>query len=312
MTNRSNSSSRRRQDRLKTEIGFAEAEPSELDGQVTEIVARSIDKWKASNLRSAKNMQRVLQEQFPDEYSADDYWTRASEHQFRDFFTWGHDHDFGFGIKRSGAMGARHVEIITECVRYGLLPHDLSGTEVLDVGCWSGGDVLLLAGLGGRVTAVEEHLKSAASAEKLCNLVGCPLTLVTKSIYEDRKNWQGKFDVVYASGVVYHVTDPLLFVRILFAYLRIGGRLVLETKSHHSEEAVCGYSGTLERGWNWFAPNAETLGRWFVDAGFDFESIRVHPRKNGRLLGMAIKTEEAALPETAGFSRPGSWLEGLV
>ena len=73
-----------------------------------------------------------------------------------------------------------------------------------------------------------------------------------------------------------------------------------------------GYSGTLEKGWNWYAPNETALGRWLVDAGFDAQSVRVHRRDNGRLLACGRKKESRALRETAGFSRPGSWLEGIV
>jgi len=76
--------------------------------------------------------------------------------------------------------------------------------------------------------------------------------------------------------------------------------------------ASCSYSGVVEKGWNWYAPTFEAMGRWLVDAGFAEEHIRVHRRSIGRLLASCIKTKPAALPETAGFSRPGSWLEGVV
>lgn len=76
--------------------------------------------------------------------------------------------------------------------------------------------------------------------------------------------------------------------------------------------ATCSYSGVVERGWNWYAPTDETMGRWMVDAGFEAEHIQVHRRPIGRLLAAGIKTKAAALPETAGFSRPGSWLESLA
>ena len=78
------------------------------------------------------------------------------------------------------------------------------------------------------------------------------------------------------------------------------------------EGSVCSYSGTLERGWNWYAPNETALGRWLVDAGFDPFSVRIHRRNNGRLLAYGRKSQPRAMRETAGFSRPGSWLEGLV
>ena len=108
------------------------------------------------------------------------------------------------------------------------------------------------------------------------------------------------------------MTDPLLLLRICFAYLKPGGRLVIETKMQEGSGASCSYSGIVEKGWNWFSPTYEAMGRWLVDAGFLEDDIRVHRRPIGRLLASGIKAEARALPETAGFSRPGSWLEACV
>jgi hypothetical protein len=108
------------------------------------------------------------------------------------------------------------------------------------------------------------------------------------------------------------VTDPLLLLRICFAYLKPGGRLVIETKMQEGAGPNCSYSGIVEMGWNWYAPTYETMGRWMVDAGFEAEQVQVHRRPIGRLLASGVKTGPVALPETAGFSRPGSWLEGPV
>jgi SAM-dependent methyltransferase len=289
-------------DRVRESVVFAEATPVLSESATSGLIASALSKWSAPTKPEAQRIHDLIAAEFPDEFNPNTYWTAAADHKFRDFFAWGHDHDFGFGLQRSGAMGQRHIEIVSECLRYGLMPSDLAGKNVLDVGCWSGGDVLLLAGLGAQVTAIEEHRRSAASATRLCELVHCPINVVTDSVYKDRTDWAAK----------YHVTDPLLFARILFAYLKPGGTLVLETKASAGDNSFCGYSGTVERGWNWYAPNREALGRWLVDAGFDSSHIKLRVRPNGRLLSSAIKTSPRALPETAGFSRPGSWLEGIV
>ena len=133
--------------------------------------------------------------------------------------------------------------------------------------------------------------------------------VIPKSVYEDQKEWRSSFDYIYCSGVIYHVTDPLLFLRILFCYLKIGGEILLETKAIPGNNALCGYSGISEKGWNWYAPDELTLGRWFLDAGFQAKEVSIFRRSNGRLLGHAVKTKTANMIETAGFSRPGSWLE---
>lgn len=276
------------------------------------LVAGALARWQCRNAADAERIARAVAEEFPDHQTPKGFWDSASSSAFRDFFVWGHDHDFGHGITRAGAMGPRHVEIASEALELGMLPASLAGRQVLDVGCWSGGDLLVLAGLGAEVTAVEEHPIAARSARRLAELLGVAAEVVEASVYADRPDWAGGFDHAFCSGVIYHVTDPLLLVRILFAYLRPGGEILLESKATAGEGSVCAYSGTLEKGWNWYAPNETAIGRWLVDAGFDAASVRVFRRGNGRLLAWARKTEARRMRETAGFSRPGSWLEGVV
>jgi len=275
-------------------------------------VAEALARWHAPTADEARRRADLMQREFPDQAAPDAFWDTESSGAFRDFFVWGHDHDFGHGCRRSGAMGARHVEITTEAMRLGMLPANLAGKQVLDVGCWSGGDLLVLAGLGGKLTAIEEHPVAAAAARRLAGLVGLEAPVLESSLYADDASWKHRFDYAYCSGVIYHVTDPMLLLRILFAYLKPGGEVFIETKSATGEGALCSYSGTLEKGWNWYAPNETALGRWMVDAGFDAHGVRVFRRANGRLIAAGRKSAQRALRETAGFSRPGSWLEREV
>lgn len=276
------------------------------------IVVEALAKWRATTQEDARRIAAILEQEFPDQAHPDDFWHSESSVAFRDFFVWGHNHDFGHGITRAGAMGPRHTEITAEALRLGMLPTSLKDKQVLDVGCWSGGDLLVLAGLGGQVTAVEEHPIAAQAARRLVTLLNLDATVFNTSLYVDKQEWKAQFDYAYCSGVIYHVTDPMLLLRILFAYLKPGGEVFIETKGVVGEGSICSYSGTLEKGWNWYAPNETALGRWMVDAGFNAKTVRVFRRDNGRLLACARKTETRALRETAGFSRPGSWLEGMV
>jgi 2-polyprenyl-3-methyl-5-hydroxy-6-metoxy-1,4-benzoquinol methylase len=276
------------------------------------IVAAALVRVQPVSPEESCRIATALAQEFPDQARPDDFWESESSGAFRDFFVWGHDHDFGHGFTRKGAMSTRHIEITAEALELGMLGPDLRGKEVLDVGCWSGGDLLVLAGLGSQVTAIEEHPVAARAARRMVELLGVQASVLQTSVYSDRREWSGRFDYVYCSGVIYHVTDPLLLLRILFAYLKPGGDVYLETKAVSGEGSLCGYSGTMEKGWNWYAPNEDALGRWLVDAGFDAPSVRIHRRGNGRLLASGHKSEVRGLRETAGFSRPGSWLEGKV
>ena len=276
------------------------------------IVAQALAQWEAATPEEARRIASILENEFPDQAKPEDFWHSQSSIAFRDFFVWGHNHNFGCGVSRDGAMSSRHVEITTEAVRLGMLPISLQGKQVLDVGCWSGGDLLVLAGLGGQVTAMEEHPIAAKAARRLMDLLGLKAPVIESSLFADKREWAGQFDYAYCSGVIYHVTDPMLLLRILFAYLKPGGDVFIETKGAAGEGSICSYSGTLEKGWNWYAPNETAMGRWLVDAGFDANTVRVYRRENGRLLACGRKTGAQALRETAGFSRPGSWLEGIV
>ncbi|MDD2308157.1 MAG: class I SAM-dependent methyltransferase [Desulfuromonadaceae bacterium] len=293
-------------------LKFSTPKPVMTRESADSIVADILTKWQMETAEEALRVSTILADEFPDQEPPDGFWHDASSVAFRDFFVWGHNHNFGHGISRAGAMSSRHIEITAEALELGMLPARLDGKKVLDVGCWSGGDLLVLAGLGGQVTCVEEHPIAARAAHRLAALLGLDAPVIEASLYKDRPDWAGKFDYVYCSGVIYHVTDPLLFLRILFAYLKPGGEVFLETKAVAGEGSVCGYSGTMEKGWNWYAPNETALGRWMVDAGFEPSSIRIYRRFNDRLLAYGRKAETRSMRETAGFSRPGSWLEGVV
>ncbi|MBI3902363.1 MAG: class I SAM-dependent methyltransferase [Nitrosomonadales bacterium] len=291
---------------------FPEPQPVMSTGTADEIVAKALSQWQAATPEIANQIASTLAQEFPDQAQPDNFWHSESSVAFRDFFVWGHNHDFGHGFTRAGAMGPRHTEITSEALRLGMLPPNLENKQVLDVGCWSGGDLLVLAGLGGRVTAIEEHPIAARAARRLTALLGLDAPVLEESLFVDKPEWKGQFDYAYCSGVIYHVTDPMLLLRILFAYLKVGGEVFIETKGTTGEGSICSYSGTLEKGWNWYAPNETAFGRWLVDAGFDEQTVQVYRRDNGRLLAYGRKTEARALRETAGFSRPGSWLEGVV
>lgn len=291
---------------------FRQASPIMDENESKSIVDAALAVWQPDSDEKSNDINKALQDEFPDDQKPEEFWHGASSEQFRDFFLWGHDHDFGHGVSRSGAMGTRHIEISTESIQMGFLPKDLKGKKVLDIGCWSGGDLLVLSGMGADVSAIEEHKKSAASATRLMELLGCSSKIHTTSTYQDDPDWRQQFDIIYCSGVLYHVTDPVLFLRICFSYLKPGGRLIIETKGWgENTESACHYSGSAIKGWNYFAPTPSAMARWYFDVGFPAGSIEILTRIHGRLLGCAVKGDAVALPETAGFSRPGSWLEGV-
>lgn len=217
-------------------------------------------------------------------------------------YHWGHNHSFGNGVELQGRMADRHIEILARFVSGFEMPLDLSGKKVLDIGVWTGGTSLLLAAMGANVVALEEVKKYADTVNFLARAFGVSdrLTCIPKTLYEVLPLFADDFDYVVYSGVIYHVTDPLLSLRLVFSALKNGGAAFIETFGFDSPENVCRYEGPsvthigskeqlTRSGWNYFIPSAGCLKAWCLDAGF--QSVRVDDvTKDRRLLGAAIRT----------------------
>ena len=203
-------------------------------------------------------------------------------------FTWGHDQDFGT-FKVSGLMRDRHIRIVADFIdRTGAIGLDLSGLRVLDVGCWTGGMSLLLAAMGAEVTAVEEVQKYANATEFLATSFGLTLRVIGSSLYD--LGLKPDFDIVIISGVLYHVSDPILALRIMFNCTKDGGVCLIETEVDPSDKPVARYAGPsrargnaedrTRQGWNWWVPSVPAFQQMLMDVGF----LTVH-----RFLGPAAR-----------------------
>jgi len=234
-------------------------------------------------------------------------------------YVWGHDHDFGeFSLK--GAMGDRHIDILSGFMDNFGLESDLSGKKVLDIGVWTGGTSLLLAALGAEVTALEEVVKYSNTVNYLAAAFGLsklqcePISLYDLDVHD-------VYDYVIYSGVIYHVTDPVLSLRILFNSLKDNGQIFIETygikdmsfgggvvpmvlyegskpwpamKGQKSCQQVCG--------WNWFRPAPMTLYLWAGAVGF--EDIKVSDVNSDNRISCAATRRQHTDMLRAGLSRP--------
>lgn len=229
-------------------------------------------------------------------------------------FAWGHNHDFGtFSLK--GLMCNRHVEVIADFMdNYGL-PHDLSGKKILDVGVWTGGTSLILSALGAQVTALEEVVKYSNTVNYLASAFGLSgLECKPISLYELAVN--DIYDYVIYAGVIYHVTDPILSLRILFNSLKDSGRIFIETYGISGNDinkgmlvrfegptGALGRSEDLNRtGWNYFIPSSPALLLWTDAAGFsDVTASKMDSSYRIKCVGTRHKHEDML---RAGLSRP--------
>jgi 2-polyprenyl-3-methyl-5-hydroxy-6-metoxy-1,4-benzoquinol methylase len=217
-------------------------------------------------------------------------------------FHWGHDHDFG-EFRLEGRMGNRHIDLLANFIeQFQLSPSDFAGKKVLDIGCWTGGTSLLLCALGASVVAVEEVKKYAEAVRYLKRAFGLKnLEVRHTSLFDcTTSEFQDVFDFVLFAGVLYHVTDPILALRITFNCLKEGGRCLLETYALDSSEPMVEYQGAgvlgpgseedLNRGgWNWFVPSPATLCRMMGDVGY--QGIIVSEVVGARALAVGTRNQ---------------------
>ena len=200
-------------------------------------------------------------------------------------FYWGHDHDFG-SFKLEGMMGARHVDVLENFINLFPISIDsFKGKKVFDIGCWTGGTTLLLASLAENVLAIEEVKKYANMATFLTKSFGVSdrVNIIPTSIYDcNSEDYFEKFDIVYCPGVIYHLSDPLLALRILFNSLKISGVILIESAYIDSDEPIVRFDGSKQfsprnretdqfppSGWNWFRFSRMAIFRMMDEVGFE-------------------------------------------
>ena len=228
-------------------------------------------------------------------------------------FQWGHTHDFG-SFQIPGLMRDRHINIMAKFIDGYGLPRDLTGKRVLEIGCWTGGMTLLLAAMGANVTALEEVGKYADEAAYLAKSFGLQgrVRVLPMSLYGIPEMNFDEFDYVINSGVLYHITDPVLALRICYNALKDKGELFIETAVDERLEGMsCRYGGPTRaihgskenrtrEGWNWLVPTREALFQMLLDVGFMMVEMKAAP--GSRAYSVATKGEHCDMLR-AGLSK---------
>lgn len=208
-----------------------------------------------------------------------------------------------------GAMDDRHLTNLARVsVPGGLsIPDHVRGKNCLVVGCWSGEEMLLLSALGAKmVSGVEEVPQYAELAELNLKAFELGGQVVATSLYSlPEEMLRPTFDLVYMPGVLYHLTDPVAALAILWSITVPGGRLAIETAySPGMDGAEARYLGPSVPGWNWWAPSVRCMEQMMEDCGF----CNAHQVENvgGRAWFMGTRSDSLPLFErgAAGFSRP--------
>jgi SAM-dependent methyltransferase len=294
------------------------------DGQVDAIAATLREKfafYQAPNLKNiaAGDFREQIQARIGAIDARSEGYADGELERQRDLsikFCWGHTHDFG-DFKLEGRMRDRHIALLANFVQ--LFPvslGDFASKDVLDVGCWTGGTTLLLAALGARVHAIEEVRKYAETTAFLARCFGVDdrVHVDAASLYAcDAPAYYERFDVAYFPGVLYHLSDPLVGLRILFNSLKDGGIILVESEGiNHlmpfcqfegSQIHLCGSKEELNRGgWNWFLPSPAALARMLREAGFEQVEALWHA-ETGRVYGYGRRLAHTGICR-AGLSVP--------
>lgn len=177
-----------------------------------------------------------------------------------------------------------------------LIPRDLDGRSVLDIGCNAGFfAVEMKRRNAGRVVGIDHDARYLKQAEFVAEQAGVELELRKMSVYDINK-LNEKFDIVLFSGVLYHLRHPLLALDMIYEYAAADMLLVqclqrgCDAVCELSEDYPFSESEIFERPdfpklyfiehnyagdpTNWFFPNRAAVEAMLRSSGFVIEA---HP-----------------------------------
>ena len=139
-----------------------------------------------------------------------------------------------------GAMRPLHlftpvrVDYLTQAAGHAGLLHNsgrLDGLEILDIGCGGGLLAEPMARLGAQVTGIDasQGAIAAASAHAAQQHLAIDYQNTTSEVMAAQKAHQGRFDFIYASEVIEHVTDRPAFISAMKTMLKPDGIIAITT-----------------------------------------------------------------------------------
>lgn len=148
---------------------------------------------------------------------------------------------------------------------------DFAGRCVLDVGCGNGYYALRMRGAGASfVLGIDPTLRFLMQFRALQRYLHEPGVALLPLRAEDLPSKLGCFDTVLSMGVLYHRRSPFEHLAELFAALRPGGELLLETllvEGDATRVLLPRDRYAMMRN-VWFIPSADALLLWLQRAGF--------------------------------------------
>jgi 2-polyprenyl-6-hydroxyphenyl methylase/3-demethylubiquinone-9 3-methyltransferase len=189
---------------------------------------------------------------------------------------------------------------------------ELSGAQVLDVGC--GGGILAesMARKGGHVTGIDVASRVLSTAKLHLLESGLAVDYQEKLVEEQAQETPGAFDVVTCMEMLEHVPDPASIVQSIAGLLKPGGCAFFSTLNRTPLAFALGIVGAehiarlLPRGthrYDRFIRPSE-LSAWLRDAGMevrDIVGLHYNPVTRSVMLGGNVKVNylvHASKPES--------------
>jgi tRNA (mo5U34)-methyltransferase len=117
-----------------------------------------------------------------------------------------------------------------------VLPWDLRGRTVLDIGCNAGFFSIKMKQRGAeRVVGIDSDARYLAQARFAADVVGVDIELMELSVYDVARLGE-RFDLVLFMGVLYHLRHPLLALDLLHEHV-VGDLLLFQTMQRGSPHA---------------------------------------------------------------------------
>jgi tRNA (mo5U34)-methyltransferase len=218
---------------------------------------------------------------------------------------WFHQIDLGNGLstKTVSAFGepVDHPVGVWNSIK-NVLPRDLTGKSVLDVGCNAGFYSIEAKRRGAdRVLGVDGQRQHVRQAVFVRQILGLDIEYRRANVYELTRSSVGEFDVVLALGLIYHLKHLILALENLYSVTR--EVLIIETAVMPQERTPEPFFHDLgrlvplayldnpldakEQVFNWFLPSVDALTALLKTVGFT--EIEIAEVKGERTIAICRK-----------------------
>lgn len=156
------------------------------------------------------------------------------------------------------------------------LVDDLTGMDVLDIGCWDGFFSFLCEKKGAKrvVSCDIWETTGRAAFDFASEVLGSKAEPIHDSFMDLDPGMDGRFDLVLFLGVLYHLKDPLTGLEKVASMTKPGGRVVIDTvvdvKTLYDRPVMAFYPNSELNNdpTNWWVPNIPALNSMMAVAGF--------------------------------------------